>query len=62
MTNKATSNQRVAVTVTSQPADPGDYPIIAQAFWGKRDVNVGNNQGNGPDKQTLYVSVSKGKI
>ena len=50
-------DQRVAVTVTSQPAKDGEYPIIAQAFWAKRELNLGQSQ----DKQALYVSVSKGK-
>jgi calcium-activated chloride channel regulator 4 len=60
VTSNASGNQRIAVSVTSQPSS-GEYPIIAQAVWAKRDIDLGQG-GNGPDKQALYVSVSKGYV
>ncbi|CAH1799912.1 unnamed protein product [Owenia fusiformis] len=57
ITNPTSSRQRVSVTVTSQAAKPGDYPLLSTAQWGLRVIDLNKPE---PDRQTLYVSVSKG--
>ena len=58
ITNADNRDQRVAVSVTSMSAEEGEYPIIAQAFWGTRSMDLKGNYG----EQIIYASVSKGSF
>ena len=59
--NLASRTQTVSITVVSKSSTPGEYPIAAQAFWGRRDMNL-IVPGRDPDRQALYASVSKGTV
>ena len=55
--NTDSGEQRVAVSVTSQAAKIGEFPIVTECSWGARDLSL--STGN-PERQILYVSVSRG--
>ena len=50
-------SQRVAVSITSMSSSQAEYPIVAQAAWGSRTVNVFGDV----TEQIVYASVSKGE-
>ena len=47
----------MAVTVKSKSGNDAEYPIIAHAFWGTRELDASNS---GQNVQRLFASVSKG--
>ena len=57
LTNAGNFDQRVAVSVTSMSSTQGEYPIIAQAFWGARSIDLSGDY----TEQVIYASISKGR-
>ena len=58
LTNAGDFDQRVAVRVTSMSSTQGEYPIIAQAFWGARSMDLSGDY----TEQVIYASISKGRF